>query len=278
MTIRMIQTVLLLAVAVTATAAEPVSERRAWTETYAVGGTAPLLYVNNIWGSVQVRPGSAGEIRVSIDEFRSAATPERLARSRTVLPLRMDADTAGVSIEVGNRENDWNFHNRCIKCRVDYQFVIEVPPDSIVDVSTVMDGKVDVSGVAGPVSASNVNGPVRVSDIAGCEKVHSVNGPIRLGFKSAPAASCDIETINGDITMVIPGNSSVDLLLDLFNGKVDSEFGLESFMPPATVEQVSDGGRTLYRVQQQAGLRIGAGGPVFSISSMNGDVRVKRVN
>ena len=78
--------------------------------------------------------------------------------------------------------------------------------------------------------------------------------------------------------MAIPDNSSVDLLLDLFNGKVDSEFGLESFMPPATVEQVTDEGRTLSRVQQQAGLRIGAGGPVFSISSMNGDVRVKRVN
>tara|TARA_R110002096_G_scaffold2619_5_gene13592 strand:+ start:33389 stop:34222 length:834 start_codon:yes stop_codon:yes gene_type:complete len=277
MIIRTMTIVLLIAVAATG-AAEPVSEHRAWTETYAVGGAAPLLYVNNVWGSVQVRPGPGGEIRVSIDEFRSAATPELFARSRTVLPLLIDADAAGVSIEVGNRKNGWNFHNKCIKCRVDYQFVIEVPPGSIVDVSTVMDGKVDVSGVSGPVSASNVNGPVSVSDIAGCEKVHSVNGPIRLGFKSAPVASCDIETINGNITMAIPDNSSVDLLLDLFNGKVDSEFGLESFMPPATVEQVTDEGRTLYRVQQQAGLRIGAGGPVFSISSMNGDVRVKRVN
>ena len=78
--------------------------------------------------------------------------------------------------------------------------------------------------------------------------------------------------------MGIPDRSSVDLLLDLFNGKVNSDFGLESFSPPATVEQVVDDGRTKYRVQQPAGLRIGAGGPVFSISSMNGDVRVKRVN
>ena len=189
MTIRIIQMAVLIAVAASASAMEPVSESRSWTETYAVSGTAPLLYVNNVWGSVQVRPGSAGEIRVSIDEVRSAATDELLARSKTVLPLVINADAAGVSIEVGDRKDGWNFHNRCIKCRVDYQFVIEAPPGSIIDVSTVMDGKIDVSGITGPVSASNINGPVRVSDIAGCEKIHSVNGPIRLGFTSVPATN-----------------------------------------------------------------------------------------
>lgn len=273
MTLRIITAVLLLAFAGTALG-ERVSERRSWTETYAVGGNAPRLHVSNIWGSVQVRRGPPGEIKVSVDELRSAPNQALFARSLDILPLEITADANGVAIDVANSDNRWDSNNGCKGCRVDYQFIIETPPGSIVDVGTVMDGKVDVEGVAGAVSARNVNGPIAIRDIESCADVENINGPIRVAFSRAPLGDCSIETINGDITIDVPGDSGFDLVLDLFNGKVLSELPVTTFTPQATVEQIVDDGRTRYRVQQQAGLRVGAGGPVYTVASINGDVRV----
>ena len=277
MTIRIITAALLL-FAAGAAAGEPVTERRSWTETYAVGASAPRLHVSNIWGSVQVRQGPPGEIRLSVDEVRSAPNAELFARSLKTLPLEIDASADGLTIQVANRDNSWNDFEQCRNCRVDYQFAIETPPGSIVDVGTVMDGKVEVAGVTGTVSARNVNGPIAIRDIENCDDVKSVNGSIRMAFSRAPQSNCTIETINGDITLDVPAGSGIDMVLDLFNGKVLSELPVTSFAPQATIEQVVDDGRTRYRIQQQAGLRIGAGGPVYTIASINGDVRVKQGN
>ncbi len=238
--------------------------------------TAPRLEVSNIWGSVRVRAGKSGEIVVSVVEERSAPNRALFERSLDAIRLTVVAEADGVSMHVGDSENRWTRMNQCRGCRVDYQFDITVPADAIVDVGTVMDGVVDVSGVTGTLSASNVNGPVAVHDVHNCDAISGVNGRIDIQFSKSPTSNCNIETINGDITLRVPANTSLDVAVDLFNGAVESEFPLESFSLPATVEQVGKDGRNLYRIQQLSGIRIGAGGPVYSIASMNGDVRIRR--
>ena len=78
--------------------------------------------------------------------------------------INLDVETTSnsVSILVGDRDNRWDRMDHCRGCRVDYQFDVVVPPNAVIDVGTVMDGLVDVSGVTGVVSASNVNGSVSV--------------------------------------------------------------------------------------------------------------------
>ncbi len=253
----------------------PVSTSNTWSETYKVRDTAPRLEVSNIWGTVRVRTGRSGEIAVSVVEERSAPSQAMFERSREALKLNVDAGLEGLSMRVGDPEERWTRSNECPGCRVDYQFEITVPEDAIVDVSTVMDGIVDVRGVAGSVNASNVNGSVAVDGVYNCEAIESVNGKIDIGFSRAPTNNCSIETINGDITLRVPADASLDVAFDLFNGTVESEFPLQSFALPATVEHSTEDGRERYRIQQLAGIRIGAGGPIYSIASMNGDVRIR---
>lgn len=276
MSMRHFQCLWLVLASSSALAAPAATEHRAWTQSYPVDGAAPHLHVRNVWGSVQVHSGPPGEIRVTVDEVRSAPTAQLFARALVDLKLDVQADAHGVSMVVGDREERWQSFNHCPGCRVDYQFRIQAPPGAIVNVGTVMDGKVQVEGIAGTVSASNVNGPVSIDGLRNCAAINTVNGPIKMAFSQAPSADCSIETINGDITLNVPGDSGIDLSLDLFNGEVSSELPIGPFALPATVEQVVDEGRTRYRVQQLAGLRVGAGGPVYAIKSMNGDVRVKR--
>lgn len=257
-------------------AAESVSESRVWTDEYSVSSVAPKLTISNIWGSVRVRSGPEGKISVTVDERRSAPNQIFFERSKELLKLSVDADSDGVSIIVGERSRVWRNREPCPECRVDYQFDVIVPPGTRLDVGTVVDGAIDVAGVAGTVSARNVNGPIRILELQNCQMLESVNGAVDLDFLQAPGENCDIETINGDVTLTLPDGSGLDVALDSYNGRLFSGFKVNSFALPAQVEHTRDDGRHRYRIRQAAGLRLEGGGPVFSISSLNGDIRIQK--
>jgi hypothetical protein len=256
-----------------------VTDQKTWSETYPVTGAAPKLLIENIWGNVRVRTGAAREIVVTVDEKRSAPTQELFELSKQLIYLDVAADAAGVAMVVGKQnEHQRDRRERCRGCRVDYQFEVTVPPGTQIDVSTVTDGGIDVAGAGGPVIASNVNGPVAAKDLHECSKIESVNGAVEVSFTRSPSRDCSIKTINGDITLTVPGGAGLDVALNMMQGKVVSEFDLEPLALPAKVEQSKQDGRYVYRVEQASGVRLGSGGATFSIESLNGDLRIRKSN
>jgi hypothetical protein len=268
---------LLLLMVSTGFAADRVGESKTWTETFPVG-SKPTLEIDNIWGDVNVRPGQSGEIVVTISEKRSAPDQKRYERSLETLQLNTDADDTGVVLYVGNDDRGWHGRDNCRGCRVDYQFDVVVPVDTQLNVSTVNDGRIDIAGVSGSVSAGNVNGPIAVSKMRNCSELNSVNGEVSLGFAAPPGENCNIETINGDITLTMPDDSGFDVAMDLFNGRMLTQLPVDGLSMPAKVEHIESNGHHTYRIEQQTGVRIGAGGPTFTISSMNGDIRIQKTN
>lgn len=256
--------------------AEPVSTSRTWTESYPVATGAPGLTIRNIWGNVRVRSGPPGTISLTVDEKRSAPTAALFERSLATLKLDVEVDADSVSVHVGDRDRGFRRHDACPGCRVDYQFDVSVPPGTRLNVGTVTDGSIDVAGIVGTVSASNVNGPVSVSDLSDCQNLESVNGGVDVEFSTAPGQDCRIETVNGDIVLSMPDGSGLNVALDLFNGQVFTEFEADSYPVPAQIERSTDNGRHRYSIQQSAGLRLEGGGPTFSIASLNGDIRFQK--
>jgi hypothetical protein len=254
-----------------------VTDQKTWSDTYPVTGPAPKLLIENIWGNVRVRAGSAREIVVTVDEKRSAPTQELFELSKQLIYLEVQADAAGVAMVVGKpTEVLRGKRERCRGCRVDYQFEVTVPPGTQIDVSTVTDGSIDVAGAGGSVSASNVNGPVAAKDLQDCAEIESINGEVEVSFARAPSRDCTIKTINGDITLTVPGGTGLDAALSMMDGKVVSEFDLEPLALPAKVEQSKQNGEFVYRVEQASGVRLGNGGPTFNIESLNGDLRIRK--
>jgi ribosomal protein S28E/S33 len=266
----------LLLTTATLHAANAVEVQNNWNDTYTVDTATPHLRISNIWGGVTVRTGKSGQISVSAVELRSAPDQQRFDRSFESIRLDIKADANGVSLLVGDPDERWHRMNECRGCRLDIQFEVLVPPGATVDVGTVMDGRVDVEGINGSVSASNVNGPVRVDDIRECTSIESVNGKVDVGFAISPVNDCSIETINGDITLEVPDGTGLDIALDLFNGDISTQLLVGPLDIPATIEHTLENGHDQYRIQKFSGLRIGAGGPTYSISSINGDVRIQK--
>jgi ribosomal protein S28E/S33 len=260
----------------TSHAAGSIEEQKNWKDTYTVNTATPHLRISNIWGGVKVRTGESGQITVSAVELRSAPDQERFEQSFESIRLDVKTDAYGVSLLVGDPDERWHRMEQCRGCRLDIQFEVLVPPGATIDVGTVMDGRVDIEGVTGSVSASNVNGPVRVDDIRECTSIESVNGKVDVSFATSPVNDCTIETINGDITLSVPEGTGLDIRLDLFNGDLSSQLSAGPLDLPATIERTMENGHDQYRIQKFSGLRIGAGGPTYSISSINGDVRIEK--
>ncbi|HEY5807676.1 MAG TPA: hypothetical protein VIT67_06895 [Povalibacter sp.] len=253
--------------------ADPVVERKSWQQSYPVMGATPELVVRNIWGNVRVRPGAAGVIVVSAVETRSARTVADFEKSREQLQLEVSASADGVSLLVDKPDRDGR-REVCQGCSLELQFDISVPPHALVDVRTITDGRVEVTGLRGPVSAGNVNGAVAVSGVTECSSIDSVNGSLDVTFARAPSGNCSLKTINGAITVGLPAGAGLDAILDLGHGQIETEFEVDAMTVPVKVEKNRQQDYWRYRLQQSAGLRVGAGGPAFTFASLNGDVRI----
>lgn len=254
--------------------AAPVSEQKTSQHTYPVSSSAPRLFVRNIWGNVTVRASEAREITVTINEHRTAPTQALFEQSKELIRLDTQASADGVSMIVRDPDGREGRVELCRDCRVEYQLEISAPPDAQVDVGTVTDGRVEVTGIRGLVSASNVNGPVAASELSNCDKIESVNGELDVQFARAPEADCTIETINGEITVGLPQGTGLDAIFSINHGDIESDFDVEPMTLPAKVEKRERDDRYGYRVVQPAGVRLGAGGPTFTFASLNGDVRI----
>ncbi len=272
---RLIGLLALGAILVPVLPAGAISERDQWQATYRFAGPAELV-IENVWGDVEVRGVGGDAITVSVSEHRSARDATELARSRELIRLDVVESDTGIRFRVDGVLRDWRGRHPCPSCRVEYRFVVEAPRATRVVVSTVNDGKVRIEDIDGPVRAANVNGPVTALAIARCENLSTVNGDIRAEFATAPGADCGLETINGDIVTVLPAGAGIDLELKLGHGTVYSEFEVTELALPPRVERTERRGSSSYRIEQPAGLRVGAGGAAFSFASMNGDVYVRR--
>lgn len=257
--------------------AAPVSEQKTSQYTYPVSSPAPSLFVRNIWGNVTVRAGDAREITVTLTERRTAPTRASFERSKELIRLEVEASGEGVSMVVRDPHHRDGRAELCHDCRVDYHFEISAPPDTQIDVGTVTDGRVEITGIRSPVNARNVNGPVEASELSSCEKIESVNGALDVQFAQAPRTDCAIETINGGITVGLPPDSGLDAILSINHGDIESDFDVVPMTLPAKVEKQEHDDRYGYRIVQQSGVRLGAGGPTFTFASLNGDVRILKI-
>lgn len=255
---------------------DAVTRMDSFTQVYEVTTKTPALEVSNIWGDVRVRPGKAGQIVVSVKEDRRAANQRNFDRSLELIQLNVEADDDSVYLRVGNPEERWSQTNQCRDCRVEYQFDIEVPPDAVLDVSTVNDGAIDVSSIRGVVNAGNVNGPVYVESIQNCQEIRTVNGPVNVSFAVAPRKDCSFMTVNGDVTVTVPSDGALEVSADLFNGDIYSEFTVEPMSRATEVERVNKKGKNKFVLKKSSGFRIGTGGPLYSVKSMNGDLSIRK--
>ena len=249
------------------------------------GGGVRTVDVRTMNGSVRLTGDGGPDVRVEA-VTRIEADDDAGLRAG-LQEMKLEAEERGGTVTVTARDDDRNtcgeqewhrgpawWDRRRYSTATD--LTVQVPREARVRVCTVNGGSVTLNGVAGDFDVSNVNGKVILTEAGGSGRATTVNGDIDASFTAAPKAESLFKTVNGAIAVTFPRNFAADLKLKTFNGGLFTDF--ETTALAAEPERVERPGRPRYVYKQRGftSVRVGAGGPVVTFETLNGDVRIMR--
>ncbi len=143
---------------------------------------------------------------------------------------------------------------------VSVEFTVQVPA-GVRFVGTTVNGGIEAGKVQADVKATTVNGDVDIST-GGLARATTVNGSIRASMGRADwDGTMSFNTVNGSITVSLPGNANADISAATVNGGMETDF-------PITVS-----GR--FSMKSMKGT-IGSGGRELEMETVNGSIHLKR--
>src|SRR5579862_1197257 len=183
--------------------AAEVEQNETIQKSYPLAGAAPKkIIVDNVNGSIQVSGYNGSEVRLT-------------ARKRLRADSQAEADRArrDVTLEISQEENTVRFYvDGPFRCRdggvryrddrgydVKYNFELQVPRDTAVDLKTINDGEIKVDNVAGDYKVDNINGGVEMTEVSGSGKVYALNGKVRVLFHDNPRGKSSFGSLNGEV-------------------------------------------------------------------------------
>lgn len=243
---------------------------------------ARRVEIDNVFGPVSVRAGSApNAVRVEIVRRTETRRAADLEAAFGAVTLEVDEAPGRLALTQDGpfrcrERRSRGFAHDCDRdhdFEVSWEWTVTVPADVDLVVSSVNDGAVEVDGVAGSITASNVNGDVRLRGLAGAVAVETVNGEIAVEFARPPAAASSFESVNGAIELALPPETSVDIGLETLNGEMWSDFEVTAL--PQRSRVGGRGDRHRFELGRDTVVRIGRGGVRLDCQTLNGDIVVR---
>jgi DUF4097 and DUF4098 domain-containing protein YvlB len=207
--------------------------------------------LENINGDVHIHAWDRNEVR--IEAVKTANTKGQLNDARVFVEAGPD------SISIRTRYQD------CVKTDCGkVEFTVTVPRNARLDAIKLINGTVDIEGVAGKVNASSVNGTVRAQKITGDAHLSTVNGKLEATFERlSDARLISMNSVNGPITISIPFDAGAEFNARNVTGGIDNDFGIP-------VSQSVAAGSQLHGV-------LKGGGTYIDLNNINGTICIMPV-
>lgn len=226
---------------------------------------ASATQVDNWTGQYPLAAGG----RVSVDNVQGSIWVEAWDRAEVELTIVKTAgDTAtslndvDVAIQPGR---DWLRVQTLYPCSSEEAVVVDyrlrVPRQVQLEGLHTVNGSITVRGVEGSVEARTFNGDIEQTDIAGSVNARTLNGGVRVALRALPETSgaLQLESINGDVQLLVPADANADLSLSTVAGRIQCHL-------PFTTG--AGGGENTARA------RMGRGGLPVRLRTVRGNIRV----
>ncbi|SFQ58647.1 DUF4097 family beta strand repeat-containing protein [Hymenobacter arizonensis] len=250
--------------------------------------TAPAerstLALYNIHGSVEVQGYSGNKVIVEATKIIRANDAKTLEEGKAEATLGFLQRNDSVIVYMAgpfdsrprnNYRGEWN--HKEIEYRYEFDYVVKVPYQLNLRISTVNQGSVQVQDVTGPLNVSNVNGPIKLANVKGTTKAHTVNGNVEATYAANPPGASSYKTINGQIKVKYPSSLGADMHFKSMHGEFYTDFANAEMLPvQVTKNKEGKGGGTVYKITKETAVRIGKGGPDFRFETLNGNVTVSK--
>jgi DUF4097 and DUF4098 domain-containing protein YvlB len=176
------------------------------------------LSLDNVNGDVTIEAWDRDE--VSVETLIRAETQESLDE----VEVAIDATGDSIRIETVYPERR---HHRHDSASVDY--TIRMPRGARIDSLELVNGSLELSGLAGDVKAALVNGRAEATELAGDVEIETVNGSLQVSLTTLEAdQSVDLESVNGSLELKIPGHADAEIEAETVHGRISNDFGLEA--------------------------------------------------
>jgi hypothetical protein len=222
-------------------------EQRVITSRYrlAPGGA---LSVENVQGGIEVEGWDRAEVEVTITKTASSA-----------LDLLDD-----VRIVVESSDRALAFHTLCPQdsdepVKVDYR--LRVPRQLRLERLRTVYGNIKVRDIEGAADLRSLNGSIEAEEFTGRLAARAVNGNVVASLRALPdsATPLDLDTLSGNLYLLLPARANADLEVSTVAGKIESDYVFQTSAAP---------GDNTRRA------RLGRGGPRLRLRTVRGNVRV----
>ena len=236
------------------------SDRREFTEEFhqtyplAAGGRIEL---DNINGAVHITGWDRNEVKV--DAVKYAGTKERLDEAR----IEIEAGSDSVSIRTRYPHHDQTF-NGGWNDPAGVEYTLSVPRNARLDEIKLINGPLDIHGVAAEVRASCINGHMIAEGLQGRVKLEAINGRMEARFEHLTDSPIELSSVNGSIDLTLPSDVKADLEASTVSGGIDDDFGLHV--------------RHHRFVGHDLRGELGGGGTRIRLSDVNGRIEIRHAN
>lgn len=175
------------------------------------------LYVSR--GDVRIKGEETDSVKVS-----SSAQPEGRNATRRD-GLRVISTAASFSLTEKDNVIELNYGSGARGGSDDADFVIVVPRNTALDLTTGWGGDIEVQDVSGDVEVKNMNGEIELSGLGGGALVETMNGEITASFATLPSGKpLSFTSMNGEIALRLPVDIKANVRFRTQNGSILTDF------------------------------------------------------
>ena len=237
-----------------------------------------LLIVDNVFGDITVTGYNGQEIRMIAEKRIRAHSQDKAeeAQEEVYLDIAEEDDLIELYVDgpfrdSGRRRRHWRGFRRS-GWEVEYDFTIQVPQGTHLELKTVNDGEITVSKIDGDYDVANVNGGIEMDKIGGSGEAYTVNGDVTVDFTKNPEKDCRFGSLNGEVRLYFLPKLSADFSLKTFNGEIYSDFPVTHVPTKMKTVTESKKGKFVYKTGRNTTVRTGKGGPEIELDGFNGDM------
>ena len=217
------------------------------------GGRVELENVN---GGVHITAWDRDEVKV--DAIKYAHDKDQLSD----VEIQVEADSGSVSIRTKYHSHNHYFGNGNHDS-ASVEYTLSVPRSTHLDEIKLVNGPLDIHGVAGEIHASCVNGRLLAEGLQGRVQLSTVNGHSEVRFDRL-SDSVDLSSVNGRIELILPSDARARIEASTVSGGIDNDFGFHS-SSHRLIGRNLDGD-------------LGSGGPHIKLSNVNGRIDIRHAD
>jgi len=220
-----------------------------WTGHYPLtaGGR---ISVENVQGSLWVEAWDQTEVQLTV--IKTGLGPgARLGDVEIVVQPSPDW------LQVNTRHGSSGDEDSAV--RVDFR--LRVPRQVQLEGLHTVNGDILVRNVEGSVEARTLNGHISQDGVSGSLRARTLNGNVSVALRALPdpSGALELESINGDVTLLLPPQADADLELSTVAGRIENQ-------TPFAARVVA--GDTAARAH------LGRGGVAVRLRTIRGNIRV----